>query len=91
MSRNSDDRDDPKRRMAKVLAVVATFFGAPELYYHTIPYVMAFAQSRYGPELAPLAIIGWALIVALFIYYGARITFDVALFSAVIAVGMRLL
>ncbi|MDH4980954.1 hypothetical protein [Hyphomicrobium sp. D-2] len=81
---------DPKEAMAVVLALVATFFGGPELYHFTIGTVIAFAESRYGADLAPVAVIGWALIVAAFSFYAARITFDIALVSAIMAVAMRL-
>ena len=81
---------DPKQGMAVVLALIATFFGGPEIYHHTINYVLAFAQSRYGEQFLPLALIGWALIVAAFSFYAARITFDIALLSAVMAVAMRI-
>lgn len=81
---------DPKQGMAIVLAIVAVFFGAPELYYQTIQYVMAFAESRYGPDWAPIALFGWAFIVAGLIFYAARITLEIALVSAVMSVAMRL-
>lgn len=81
---------DPKQAMTIVLALVATFFGGPELYHQTIDYVLAFAQSRYGEQFLPLALIGWALLVAAFCFYAARITFDIALLSAVMAVAMRI-
>ena len=81
---------DPKQGMAIVLALIATFFGGPELYHHTIDYVIVFAQSRYGKEWLLAAVVGWALIVGAFSFYAARITFDIALLSAVMAVVMRI-
>lgn len=81
---------DPKQGMAIVFAVVAVFFGAPELYFHTLSYVMAFAESRYGADYADLAVIGWAFIVAAFIFYAARITTEIALVSALMSVAMRI-
>lgn len=81
---------DPKQGMAIVLAVVAVFFGAPELYFHTLSYVLAFAESRYGADWAGLAVIGWGFIVAAFIFYAARITLEIALVSAVMSVAMRI-
>lgn len=82
---------DPKHGMTIVLAIVATFFGAPELFYHTVEYVGEFAASRYGHDLAPPAMIGWALLVAAFVYYSARITFNMALVSALLALATRLI
>jgi len=81
--------NDPKTRMTIVLAVVAVFFGAPELYRLSIGFVMAFAESRYGQELVRPVLLAWAVIVAAFTYYSARIGFDIALVSAVTAVAMR--
>lgn len=81
---------DPKQGFTIVLALSATFFGGPELYHQTIEYVLAFAQSRYGEQFLPLALIGWAFLVAAFTFYAARITFDIALLSAVMAVAMRI-
>lgn len=81
---------DPKQGMTIVLAITAAFFGGPELYHHTIDYVFAFAQSRYGGDMAGLAVIGWAVIVAAFTFYAARITFDIALVSALLALATRL-
>lgn len=81
---------DPKQGMAFVLALVATFFGGPELYHYTINYVLAFAEARYGAEFLVPALIGWALLVAAFTFYAARMTFDIALVSAIMAVAMRI-
>lgn len=81
---------DPKTRMTIILAMIAAFFGAPELYRLTIEFVLAFAETRYGPQLVQPVLLAWAVIVAAFAYYSARITFDIALLSAVMAVAMRI-
>lgn len=86
----SGNGQDPKQGMALVLALIAVFFGGPELYYRTIGFVMAFAQARYGPDFADLVLLAWAGIVAAFTFYAARITFDLALASALLAIAMRL-
>lgn len=80
---------DPKQGMAFVLALIAVFFGAPELYHRTIGFVMAFSQARYGADFTDLVILAWAVIVAAFTFYAARITFDLALASALLALAMR--
>ncbi len=80
---------DPKEGMTIVLAITAAFFGGPELFHHTVDFVFAFAQSRYGTDLAGFAVIGWAVIIAAFTYYAARITFDIALVSALLALATR--
>ncbi len=80
---------DPKQGMTIVLAIMAAFFGGPALYYHTVEFVVAFAQSRYGPDMAGPAVLGWAVIVAAFTFYAARITFDIALVSALLALATR--
>jgi hypothetical protein len=80
----------PKERMTIILAMIAAFFGAPELYRLTIEFVLAFAESRYGPQLVQPVLFAWAVIVAAFAYYSARITFDIALMSALLALATRM-
>ncbi|MDI4665393.1 hypothetical protein K9U40_13795 [Xanthobacter autotrophicus] len=80
---------DPKRAMAFALAVVATFFGAPELYHLTIGFVMAFAERHYGPEMLGAVLIGWAAIIAALTFFSAQISFDMAIVSTLLAVAMR--
>lgn len=86
---NSHSGHDPKRAMALVLAVVATFFGAPELYHLSIGFVMTFAERHYGPEMLGAVLIGWAGIIAALTFFSAQISFDMAIVSALLAVATR--
>lgn len=77
--------------LANVLAVMASFFGAPTLYGYSAPFVQQMTYQSYGPDIATLAMLVWWIISYLLVFYIARATVGTALIFGGLAIVTRLM
>lgn len=73
-----------------VLAFGAAFFGGPEIYMRTLPFVLRFAETRYGPGFEGLVQLVWFLLTFAFVFFSARIAFAFALIAFSGSLALRL-
>lgn len=77
-------------RLADVLACIAAFFGGPELYMRSLPFVLHFAETRYGPGFEGLAQFVWLLLTLALVFFTARLVLALVLISVTGQVALRL-
>ncbi|WP_340149003.1 hypothetical protein [uncultured Sneathiella sp.] len=66
--KNSSNSENFSGPVAKVLAVVATFFFFPFFFEYTESRVVNFTIQHYGYDLAEFARIGWIILSVLMIF-----------------------
>lgn len=65
--------------LANTLAVVVTFFGAPELYKHTVGFVRETTYQINGASWVDFATLAWFLICTSLVFFIARASIGTAL------------
>ena len=75
---------------ANVLAVFVAFLGTGPIYGLTVGFIHDFATSQYGPALADLATLLWAVVVAIGVFALSRATIATAFTLGALALAARL-
>ncbi len=81
---------DSIKWLTNVLAFGAAFFGGPEIYMRSLPFVLRFAESRYGPGFEGLVQFVWFALTLAFVFFSTRIAFAFALITLSGSVALRL-
>ena len=82
---------DSIEALATLLAALAAFLATPEAYSRTVNWVVRYASSRYGAGFEDLIAMGWFVMTALIIFFGARATLATAIVAAGLAAAVRFL
>lgn len=76
--------------LANVVAFAAALLGTGPVYSWSVGWVRAFAITQYGPDLAALIEVLWAVIVALTIFAFARATLATSLVMGGLVLAARM-
>jgi len=60
--------------LSNLLAIVITFFAAPEVYNRSISFVFTFTAQHYGAGYEDIVSFIWWMIVAAFIFCAVRMS-----------------
>ncbi|MGJ8530097.1 hypothetical protein [Maritalea sp.] len=75
--------------LANTVAVIATFFGAPELWRRTVGYVRETTYQLNGPAWVDFATIAWFAICVALVFYISRASIGTALIFGGLAIVTR--
>ena len=75
--------------LARVVALIAAFFGGPILWQQTIVYVRAITYQTYGESLIGLASLAWYGLSFMLVYYVAQISVGTAIVTGFAALVVR--
>lgn len=75
--------------LANTVAVVATFFGAPQLWGRSVEYVEELTHQTYGAGWADIVSFAWFLICVALVFYISRMTIGTALIFGGLAIVTR--
>ena len=77
--------------LANVLAFLAAFLGTPAIYDHTVGWVTSFTAYNYSPAISDFAAIIWFAVVALSLFFIARMTLSTAIVLGSLSVAAKFL
>ncbi|PVA09500.1 hypothetical protein DC366_14045 [Pelagivirga sediminicola] len=75
--------------LANTVAVIVTFFGAPELWRRTVGYVREVTYQMNGPAWVDIASIAWFGICIFLVFFISRASVGTALIFGGLAIVTR--
>ena len=75
--------------LANTVAVIVTFFGAPELWRRTVGYVRETTYQMNGPAWVDFATMAWFVICVALVFYVSRASIGTALIFGGLAIVTR--
>lgn len=75
--------------LANTVAVVVTFFGAPQLWQRSVGYVQDMTYQTYGAGWADFVSLAWFLICVSFVFFVSRASIGTALIFGGLAIVTR--
>lgn len=77
--------------LANTVAVIVTFFGAPQLYQRSVGFVQNMTYQTYGAGLVDFVGFVWFLICVALVFYLSRASIGTALIFGGMAIVSRLM
>ena len=78
-------------KFAIVIAISSSFLGTPIVYEHTVDWVTSYTAYNYSPAIADLVSVGWFGLVAMGLYYLAKMTLSTGFVMLTLVAAARFL
>lgn len=78
-------------RLGDLIAITAAFFGGPEFYYRTLPFVQRFAETRYGEGFEGGVQFVWFVLTFGITFFASRIVIELGLIILFSTAALRFL